>query len=69
MPSWVSAETIKLKEDRDKAKKRYLKSRSGKSRKRWKKLNNDLNKSYQNDETEVLNTQLEELKTADENRD
>ena len=46
LPSWVSDATIRLKLERDEAKKRYSISKSRQSRERWRNLNTSLNNSY-----------------------
>ena len=66
LPSWVSDETIRLKTERDEAKKKYIVSKSPQSRERWRKLNASLNNSYKVDEAAALNKQMEELQMADE---
>ncbi|XP_038072782.1 uncharacterized protein LOC119741153 [Patiria miniata] len=66
MPSWVSEETMKLKDERDEAKKRYSISKSQQSREKWRKLNTSLNESYKRDENAALNKQIDDLKLADE---
>lgn len=66
LPSWVSDRTIRLKLERDQAKKQYSTSKSRQSRDRWRNLNNSLNDSYKADELATLNKQMEDLKLADE---
>ncbi|KAI8493041.1 hypothetical protein Bbelb_290450 [Branchiostoma belcheri] len=57
------------KADRDEAKRRFLVSHTRKAKETWRKLNGALNESYQNDRTNALNRQIEELVTADEKGD
>ncbi len=66
LPTWVSDKTVKLKLERDKAKKKFSVSKSPKSRELWRKLNCDLNESYKADEAAALKKQMEDLKSADE---
>ena len=66
LPSWVSDKTIRLKTERDEAKRKYIVSKSPQSRERWRKLNASLNDSYKVDEAVALNKQLEDLRMADE---
>ena len=66
LPSWVTEETLRLKEERDKAKKRFLLDRTHHSRDIWRKLNTNLNESYKEDQQAKLNKQMEDLKVADE---
>ena len=66
MPSWVSDKTLRLRKERDEAKKRYLLVRTRKSRDNWRKLNTSLNESYRCDELNSLQQQMEELQEADQ---
>ena len=66
LPSWVSDKTIRLKTERDEAKRKYIVSKSPQSRERWRKLNASLNDSYKVDEAVALNKQMEDLRMADE---
>ena len=66
MPSWVTDKTLQLKEERDKAKKRFLIDKTRHSRDAWRTLNTSLNESYRADELSKLNKQLEDLKVADQ---
>jgi len=66
LPSWVSGDTIRLKSERDEAKKRYLLSKSKQTKEKWKRLNNALNESYKADEFQALNDNMEKLRVADE---
>ena len=66
LPSWVSDKTIRLKTERDEAKRKYIVSKSPQSRERWRKLNASLNDSYKVDEAVALNKQMEDLQMADE---
>ena len=66
MPSWVTDKTLKLRMERDKAKKRYLVVRTRQSRETWRKLNTSLNEFYKADELSKLQNQMEDLKVADE---
>jgi len=65
LPGWVSDKTIKLKTERDAAKKRYLVSKSRQSRERWRRLNSSLNDSYRLDESTMITKQMEDLSLAD----
>ena len=69
MPKWVSDKTTKLKLERDEAKKRYLVSKSKKSRTHWRRLNTELNESYAADKSSMLNKQIEDLEQADSRGD
>ena len=66
MPSWVSEETLHLKLERDKAKKRFLVDRTHHSRDVWRKLNTSLNESYKADQQAKLDKQMEDLKVAED---
>ena len=59
LPSWVSDKTIRLKTERDEAKRKYIVSKSPQSRERWRKLNASLNDSYKVDEAVALNKQTD----------
>ena len=69
MPSWVSDETVKLKEDSDAAKRVFLQSKARRRKVAWRKLNSSLNLSYKRDRTEALHRQMYELCTAEEKGD
>ncbi len=69
MPRWVSDKTVKLREDRDAAKKRFLLIRTRHARETWRKLNTDLNESYRADELALLQNQMDELQEADNRGD
>ena len=69
MPSWVSDKTLMLREERDKAKKKYLLLRTRKSREAWRKLNTSLNESYRADELASIQQQMEDLQKADQKGD
>ena len=62
----MSDKTIRLKTERDEAKRKYIVSKSPQSRERWRKLNASLNDSYKVDEAVALNKQIEDLRMADE---
>ena len=66
MPNWVSDKTTNLKVERDEAKKKYLVSKSKKSRTH---RNTKLNGSYTADQSSMLNKQIEDLKQADSRGD
>ncbi|CAH1257298.1 Hypp1810 [Branchiostoma lanceolatum] len=66
---WVSAETIKLKADRDQAKRRFLVSGTRKSKETWRSLNSALNEAYKSDRLRALNSQIDDLVTADQKRE
>ncbi len=66
MPSWVTDETLKLRSERDKAKKRYLLIRTRHAKETWRRLNTTLNESYRADELAALDRQMEDLRVADE---
>ena len=68
-PSWVSNETIKLKEDRAKAKRVFLQSQTTRTKVAWRILNSSLNLSFERDRTEALHRQIDELFTAEEKGD
>ncbi|KAI8514995.1 hypothetical protein Bbelb_075860 [Branchiostoma belcheri] len=68
-PSWVSERTLKLREERNQAKKRYLLAKTRQAREAWRKLNDSLNNSYRSDELDFLNQQLENLQEADKKGD
>ena len=61
----MTNKTIQLKSERDEAKRRFLVSKSRRSRERWRKVNSSLNASYKSDEATVLNKQMEDLRMAD----
>ena len=69
MPSWVSDRTLKLREERDKAKKRYLLVRTRHARQTWRRLNTSLNESYKYDELASIQQQMEDLQEADRKGD
>ena len=69
MPSWVSDRTLKLREERDKAKKRYLLLRTLYSRQTWRRLNTSLNEHYKYDELASIQQQMEDLQEADKKGD
>ena len=58
----MSEETTKLKIQRDKAKKRFQLTKSPQARARWRNLNTRLSDSYNEDKTDALNKQLEEVR-------
>ena len=66
LPSWVSNTTLKLRQERDEAKKRYLLIRTRHSKQTWRRLNTSLNESYRADELASLQKQMEDLQVADE---
>jgi len=66
LPSWVSNKTLKLRQERDEAKKRYLLIRTRHSKQTWRRLNTSLNESYRADELASLQKQMEDLQVADE---
>ncbi|XP_072036972.1 craniofacial development protein 2-like [Amphiura filiformis] len=67
MPSWVTDKTLKLRSERDAAKKRYLLVRTHHAREVWRKLNTQLNESYRADELASIHRQMEDLQVANEN--
>ena len=69
IPSWVSDETIKRKEDRDKAKRVFPQSQTTRTKVTWRKLNFSLNLSNERDRTEALHRQIDELCTSKEKGD
>ena len=69
MPSWVTDDTQRLREERDRAKKRYLLLRTRQTRETWRKLNNNLNESYRCDELAFIQEQMEDLQEADQRGD
>ena len=66
MPSWVTEETLTLKDKRDTAKKRFLTDKTRHTREAWRSLNTSLNESYKSDQLSRINRQMEELKVADQ---
>ncbi|XP_072017149.1 uncharacterized protein [Amphiura filiformis] len=67
MPSWVTDKTLKLRSERDAAKKTYLLVRTHHAREVWRKLNTQLNESYRADELASIHRQMEDLQVANEN--
>ena len=68
MPNWVSDKTLKLREERDKAKKRYLLVRTLLARQTQRRLNASLNESYKCELTSIQQ-QMEDIQEADRNGD
>ena len=66
MPSWVSDETLRLREERDRAKKKYLLAKTKKSRVIWRKLKTSPNQSYRRDELASIQKHTEDLQDADQ---
>ena len=66
MPSWVTDQTLRLREERDRAKKKYLLAKTRKSREIWRKLNTSLNESYRSDELASIQKQMQDLQEADQ---
>ncbi|XP_078617621.1 uncharacterized protein LOC144885572 [Branchiostoma floridae x Branchiostoma japonicum] len=69
MPSWVSAKTLELRDQRDKAKKRFLLAKTRQSKETWRQLNTSLNESYKRDEVAFTEQQIEDLEEADKKGD
>ena len=63
-PNWVSERTIKLQDERDKARNIFRRRKTIASRKIWKDLAEQVIIAYQKDETERINKQLAELEDA-----
>ena len=63
-PNWVSERTIKLQDERDKARNVFRRRKTIASRKIWKDLAEQVTIAYQKDETERINKQLAELEDA-----
>ena len=63
-PSWISMETRKLQEQRDKARSIFRRNKSTEARKKWRDLAEEVNKSYQKDEMIRLERQISELEYA-----
>ena len=69
MPSWVSERMLKLREETDKAKKRYLLVRTRHARQTWRRLNTRLNESYKYDKLASIQRQMEDLQKVDRKGD
>ena len=62
----VRDKTLRLREERDEAKKRYLHVKTRKSREIWRKLNTSLNESYRYYELASIQQQMKDLQEADQ---
>ena len=62
--SWVSQNTIKLVEQRNRAKKKYHQKKTSHSKARWKALSKEVQESYKKDEETYLNSQIDRLEEA-----